>query len=77
MLGYRTTYSDHGKISHGKSYECYHCSKFYVQKGRCKRHVENCLVIPGITYSFENENLITFEENYCFRHNIPFRNEYF
>ena len=28
--------------------------------------------MPGITYSFENENLITFGENYCCKNNIPF-----
>ena len=55
-LAYRTSLSDRGKCSHGKCYECYHGSQFYVRRERCKRYIKSCLCIPVIIYSFESEN---------------------
>lgn len=62
-LVYKTSYSDHDKISSGNCYDCCHCSKFYIQKERYKRQVKNCSIIPGTTYLFEKENLLIFEDN--------------
>ena len=35
-------------------------------------NVENCTGIPGITLSLENQNLITFENNFCYKYNLSF-----
>ena len=64
-MAYRISYTDHGRIYHAKCYECYHCSKFYVQKERYRKHVETCSGIPGITYFFENHNNLIIFESSC------------
>ena len=51
------------KIVHGFAYECYYCGKFFARPDKYRRHIEICADIPGIVYNFNNQNLITFEEN--------------
>ena len=36
------------------------------------RHVKICFEILGITYLFKNQNLILFEDNFCYQHILPF-----
>ena len=38
------------------------------QKKNYGRHIKNFSRIPGLIYSFENQNLITFEDNFCDNH---------
>ena len=42
---------------------------FLLKKGDT-RHINNPSRISGRTYSFENQNLITFEDNYSFNDNL-------
>ena len=36
-----------------------------------KRHIEICAGIPGIVYNFNNQNLVTFEENLKDKGDLP------
>ena len=33
---------------------------------------KNYSEIPGITYSFQNQNLVNFEQNFYYRNDLPF-----
>lgn len=37
-----------------------------------QKHMENCSGIPGVIYNFDNQNLITFEDNFGSKDNLPF-----
>ena len=59
------------KVSHGFVFECYYCGKFFARADKQKWHIENCTCIPGIIYNFNNKNLITFEDNFKSKGDIP------
>ena len=59
------------KLSHGFAFECYYCGKFFARADKQKRHIENCSGVPGIIYSFKNKNLITFEDNFKSKEDLP------
>ena len=70
---YHNFYSGGDKTKHGfGSYECYYCRKFFLRQDRHKRHVENYAGIPGIVYNFKTKNLITFQDNFDAKGNLPF-----
>ena len=60
---YRNTCNKGEKLSHGFGYQCYYYNKFFARPDKHKRHMEHCSGIPGIVYSFNNKNLMTFEDN--------------
>ena len=41
-------------------------------KKKYGRHIKDFSVILGISYFFENQNLITFEDNFCYTRNLLF-----
>ena len=45
--------------------------KLFARADKQKRHIENCSDIPGIIYNFKNKNLITFEDNFKSKGDIP------
>ena len=45
--------------------------KVFARADKQKRHIENCSDIPGIIYNFKNKNLITFEDNFKSKGDIP------
>ena len=47
------------------------CGKILVRADKQKGHFENCSGIPGIIYNFNNKNLITFEDNFKSKGDIP------
>ena len=59
------------KVSHGFASECYYCGKFFARADKQKRHIENCTGVPGIIHNFNNKNLITFEDNFKSKGDIP------
>ena len=70
---YHNFYSVGDKTKHGfGSYECYYCRKFFLRQDRHKRHVENYAGIPGIVYNFKTKNLITFQDNFDAKGDLPF-----
>ena len=55
-----------------KCYQCYYCNKLFIQEIRQKRHNENCSGRPGVVYNFNNQNLISYEDNFHGRGDVPF-----
>ena len=68
---YRNTCSRGEKLSHDFAYQCYYCNKFFARPDKHKRHMEHCSGIPGIVYSFNNQNLVTFEDNLGYKTDLP------
>ena len=59
------------KLSHGFAFECYYCGKFFTIVSKQKRHIQACSGVPGIIYNFNNMNLITFEDNFKSKGDMP------
>ena len=56
---------------HGFAFECYYGGKFFARADKQKRHTENCISVPGIICNFNKKNLITFEDNFKSKGDIP------
>ena len=70
-LAYRTTnlIRKNCKIEHTNAYKCFSCSHIFFNffsKKRFENHIKNDSGVPGSLYKFENQNFITFEDNYKF-----------
>ena len=59
------------KIKHCSAWQCYFCSNYYARKDEFDCHFENCTDRPGYVYNFNKHNLLTFEENLKYKHDIP------
>ena len=68
---YRKSCSQGEKTSHGFVFECYYCRKFFARVDKQKLHVENCSGIHRVVYNFDNQYLVTFEDNLKFKGNLP------
>ena len=55
-----------------KCYQCYYCNKFFIPETRGKRHMENCSGRPGVVYDFNNQNLISYQDNFHAKGDVPF-----
>ena len=55
-----------------KCYQCYYCNKFFILEPRQKRHMENCSGSPGVVYNFNNKNLISYQDNFHAKGDVPF-----
>ena len=54
------------------SYQCYYCNKFFEIKKNCMRHMDNCSGSPGVIYDFNNQNLISYQNNFRTKGDLPF-----
>ena len=61
---YRNSCGTAGKVFHEYAFECYYCGKLFARADIQKRHIESCSGISGIVYNFNNQNLVTFEDNF-------------
>ena len=61
---------DGKKLSHGFAFECYYCGKVFARADK-KRHIENCSGALGIIYNCNNKNLISFEDNFKSKGDMP------
>ena len=59
------------KVSHWFAFKFYYCSKFFAIADKQKKHIEKCTCVPGIIYNFNNKNLITLEDNFKSKGDIP------
>ena len=57
-----------------KCYQCYYCNKFSIQEMRQKRHMANCSGRPEVVYNFNNQNLISYQDNFHAKCDVPFVN---
>ena len=55
-----------------KVYQCYYCNKFYIDKQHHKRHLETCSGKPGIIHNFKNQCLISYQDNFKNKGDLPF-----
>ena len=53
------------------AYQCYYCNKFFTEE-RHKRHTENCLGVPGVIYNVNTKSLISFQDSFNSKGNLPF-----
>ena len=73
LKGYTNFYNQKDKFNRAYScYECYYCRKFFLKKDRHKRHIENCAGVPGVIYNFNTKNLISFQDNFNAKADLPF-----
>ena len=55
-----------------KCSQSYYCNKFFIQETRQKRHMANCSGRPGVVYNFNNQNLISYQDNVHAKGDVPF-----
>ena len=53
-------------------YECYYCREFLLKKDRHERPIENCTGVPGVAYNFNTKSLISFQDNFHAKGDLPF-----
>ena len=53
-------------------YQCYYCNKSFILETRQKRHIENCSGRLGVVYNFNNQNLISYQDNFHAKGDVPF-----
>ena len=73
MKAYSSLHSE-GKRGLQKAHkvcECYYCNKFFIEEMRHKRHLENCSGKPGVIYNFNNQCLISYQDNFKNKGDLP------
>ena len=55
-----------------KCYQCYYCNEFFILETMRKRHMENCSGREGVVYIFNNQKLISFQDNFYAKGDVPF-----
>ena len=53
-----------GKKGLSRAQKCYYCNKFFILELRQKRHMENCSGRSAVVYNFNNQNLISYQDNF-------------
>ena len=61
-----------GTVEHTNVYECYGCSQFFGCKRRIDDYLKICSKMPGVIYRFENQSLMTYEDNQKFLGDLSF-----
>ena len=52
---------------------CYYCNHFYVHNNaKFQNHLKKCAGKPGIIYNFTNQSLISYEDNFKMKGDLPF-----
>ena len=70
---YSSLYSSGEKVKRThKCYQCYYCNKLFIQSYKQERHTKNCSGIPGVVYNFNNQNLISYQDNFNAKGDVPF-----
>ena len=46
--------------------------KFFIRKIRQEKHTSSCSGQPGVVYSFCTQNLVSFEDNFGSKGDLPF-----
>ena len=47
-------------------------SKVFVTKNKLEIHIKNCSGIPGVVYNFNTHNLVSFQDKFQAKGNLPF-----
>ena len=70
-----SSYYSKGNQLHGarKVDQCHCCNRFFVHNTKkFERHMISCSGKPGIIYNFNNQSLISYEDNFKAKGDIPF-----
>ena len=53
--------------------QCYYCNNFFARsKDNMDKHLSNCAEKEGITYSFDNAQIIDYQDNYKYMADVSF-----
>ena len=74
LKGYSSYYSKAKELRRvHKVDQCHYCNHFFVgQKRKFEIHMKNCSGKPGVIYNFNNQSLISYEDNFKSKGDIPF-----
>ena len=74
LKGYSSYYSKGKELRRAhKVDQCHYCNHFFVgQKRKFEIHMKNCSGKPGVIYNFNNQSLISYEDNFKSKGDIPF-----
>ena len=67
---YRVEWSVGKNIRHARTFQCYHCNAYYIQKD-IKNILKNVQKIPGVVYNFTSQNPVSFEDNIGNKGDLP------
>ena len=60
-------------IRHTTFRQCLYYENYFVKtEENMKKHLEVCAAKEGITYSFDNGNIISFQDNFRYQGDLPF-----
>ena len=73
-LAYSGCYEKKDKlVRSSKVQSCHYCNHFFVHiNKKLERHLKHCSGKPGIIYNFNNQSLISYEDNFKSKGDIPF-----
>ena len=55
-----------------QAFQCFYCNRFFIVEATQKPHMENCSGKPGVVYNFNNQCLISYQDNFQNKGNVPF-----
>ena len=72
--------SDIGHFDKGKELisnrivrQCYYCQNFFAKtKEHMKKHLSVCRLKEGITYAFDNDQILNYQDNFKYLGDLPF-----
>ena len=59
-------------LEHTCTYQCHGCLFFFTAKNKYQNYLKNSAKMPNVIYKFENQNLVTFEDNFKYLGDLPF-----
>ena len=61
------------RISNRKIRQCHYCQNYFAKNKRAmQKHLSICAAKEGITYSFDNGQIIDYQDNFKYQGNVPF-----
>ena len=61
------------QVRSSKVQSCHYCNHFFVHNNRkFQRHIKHCSGRPGIIYNFTNQSLISYEDKFKSKGDLPF-----
>ena len=70
-----SAYYDRGskKVRSTKVQSCHNCNHYFVHaNSKFERHLKHCSGKPGIIYNFNKQSLISYEDNFKSKGDLPF-----
>ena len=73
-LAYSVYYSSASKMTRAnKVQSCHYCNHFFAHnQKKFERHLKHCSGKPGVIYNFTNQSLVSYEDNFKGKGDLPF-----